>query len=1285
MAAPPVTAPIRDPRSVTTVEEFDQWFSEFAALRLGSAEAIELLRAALEAARAVEHKRGQSSVLILLSKRYREAGEVTAAIDALRQADGIFQEEQDLVGRAETLVELGRTYSLQGELAESLTAYESALSLLLPNGDIDLIRRIEIGIGLIYIMMDECDEAHDVLQSALMRARQLGDRTKTATALNNLAYVHLKRNDPQAALAAITEGIEIYDPNAPVNFEATMWHTYGETLLECGRLEECTEALQKAMELAVRHGDANAEGLANVDYVRARVALNQLGDDLDIHLDRAKELAERMNSDRIRLRIAEADAKYNELIGDFELAFRAQTEARAIERKTNEFHLRRRLNIWNHRYQRTKEEARDLHDRFLRELTQSVPGMLYRWHRTPSGFQEYTFVSSRCFEMIGVSAEQLLESQDLLRIHPDDTDRYWIGIRDSIAHGADSRFEGRFILPDGRTLWLRDDSRATLDAAGTLVIHGFRRDITVERQMQETLLQTERRFREAIEAGFDGFVLLQPILDDDGNVVDATIADINHRGMEMISRRRRSPVGQTIRSWIGEKLWPQSAAILHDVLTSGEAQTREASPGWRWFRPLWAEFQTVKVGDFIAVTLRDTTARRELMDALEESERRWQLAVEGSQDGIWDHDLRTGRTVVSQRYLEMLGFAEEAEVKDPHRAFHERLHPADRNRFERAFANHIDGKTERYECEFRLRGKDDEYRWILARGKATYDEQGHAIRVVGTHRDITEQKRLERLLAAIAESNRRLIDAEDIEGALVDVLRETERALEMRQSAIQQMRGRAVHTVAGDPRLNVPDEWKLELLQGKPVSKWLGTASPSERRLLESLRLNTLVALPIMAGGIMWGRIIFADDRPAVRLSEAQVSMLTSLAGNLGLAVEQHEAHETIVRTNRELEEALNTARELAVQATAANRAKSEFVANMSHEIRTPMNGVLGLVSLLIETGLDSRQSEYASGIRQSADSLLTVINDILDFSKVEAGKMTLETVPFRPAQIASEVARIFTPQANDKGLEFGFEVTGGNESQGYLGDQVRFRQILTNLVGNAIKFTNEGRVDLMIRLEPNLVEATIRDTGIGIPEDRQHTIFDSFTQVDTSITRMYGGTGLGLTITKGLVDLMEGQIAVDSTVGKGSKFTVRLPMPAAEVPTAKATPTREPLRLESVKILICEDNPLNELMVRRILEPTGAEYHVVRDGAEAVRAATENEYDLILMDIQMPVMDGLTATRMIREQENGKRHTPIVAVTANASESDLSSMQEAGLDDRVSKPFRLETLRETIERWVRR
>ncbi len=417
-------------------------------------------------------------------------------------------------------------------------------------------------------------------------------------------------------------------------------------------------------------------------------------------------------------------------------------------------------------------------------------------------------------------------------------------------------------------------------------------------------------------------------------------------------------------------------------------------------------------------------------------------------------------------------------------------------------------------------------------------------------------------------------------------------------------------------------------------------------------------------------------------------------------------AEEEILQKNRELEQANHIQAEMMrdVQtamhaAKAAARAKSDFLANMSHEIRTPMNAIMGMAHLLAKTPLDDSQLDYVGKIDSSTKGLLGIINDILDFSKIEAGKLDLESVPFSLEDVLKNLTNISLDKAQEKHLELVYSIA--NEvPMALIGDPLRLGQVLINLTGNAIKFTSQGKVTVTIEVaeqstESVLLRFSIRDSGIGMTKPQMASLFQAFSQADTSTTRKFGGTGLGLTISKQLVELMGGKIGVTSEYGKGSTFFFtakfarrhetmgRLPHDEGGLGMPALT-ADDQQQLRGAKVLVAEDNGINQQVAREILENAGVVVSLANNGEEAVDMAVHGNYDLILMDIQMPVMDGLAATEIIRRLSSPVRTVPIIAMTAHAMTGDRERSLAAGMDDHITKPIDPPLLFATLVKFIK-
>jgi PAS domain S-box-containing protein len=818
-----------------------------------------------------------------------------------------------------------------------------------------------------------------------------------------------------------------------------------------------------------------------------------------------------------------------------------------------------------------------------------------------------------------------------------------------------------------------------------VVVH----DITERTQAEERLSESEERYRLLFDSSREAMMTFAP---PSWNYTSG-----NPAALEMFGVMDAAEFN-ILGPWdVSPEYQPDGSLSVKKGLEQIEVAMREGFHFFEWTHqrldgtafPATVLLTRIEMAGqtFVQATVRNITAQKQVEELLLKERQRLADIIEGTNVGTWEWNIQTGETVFNERWAEIIGYTLGEISPVSIETWMKFAHPDDLKASSELLEKHFLGDLEYYECETRMKHKDGRWIWILDRGKATsWTEDGKPLMMAGTHQDITERKQTE----------------------------------------------------------------------------------------------------------------------------------------------------EELIETNRRLEETTKHANDMAEQAEAANMAKSEFLANMSHEIRTPMNGVIGMTGLLLDTELNNDQRRYAEAVRSSGESLLGLINDILDFSKIEAGKLELETLDFDLRALLDDFAAIEAIRANDKGLEFICAIDPDVPT--FLrGDPGRLRQILTNLTGNAVKFTHEGEISVRASLISEsdgeaAIRFSVKDTGIGIPADKQEILFQKFTQADASTTRKYGGTGLGLAISKQLAELMGGKIGVISKEGHGSEFwfiswfakqpareRIEIPLtdiqgshilvvddnatnrevimtqlrsrdvraeeapdgPAALQALCLARDAGDPFRIAildmqmpgmsgavlaqtikaddtlkntslvlfsslgqrgdtrrmeeigfsayltkparqselfgclsavlagadvtwqpqpiitrhtihemrrgSIRILLAEDNITNQQVAVGILEKLGLRVDAVANGAEAVKALEVLPYDLVLMDVQMPVMDGLEATRQIRNPQSAvcNHHIPVIAMTAHAMRGDREKCLEAGMNDYVSKPVSPQILAEALEKWL--
>ena len=670
--------------------------------------------------------------------------------------------------------------------------------------------------------------------------------------------------------------------------------------------------------------------------------------------------------------------------------------------------------------------------------------------------------------------------------------------------------------------------------------------------------------------------------------------------------------------------------------------------------------------------------RREAEEAIRESEWKYRVVAENTYDWEFWTDPQGRFIYCSPSCQQVTGHAPDEFIADP-TLLEQIIHPEDRGRY----FGHFDSYNEGFmpgEIRFRIIRPDGTQRWIGHVCQAVRGDNGAFMGRRGSNRDITQEQQAE---AALRELN------DNLERTVASRTAELRSITDAAHDAILMM----------DPHGAI-SYWNraAERIFGYTAEEALGR-NLHELLAPERFQADHRAAFPefVRSGnGPAIGKTLelharHRDGREiAVSLSLSSVSLHGKWHA-VGILSD--------ITERKQKDDDLRAAMKVA---DAANVAKGEFLANMSHEIRTPMNGVIGMTGLLLDTELNASQRRYAEAIRSSGESLLALVNDILDFSKIEAGKLELELLDFNLHDLLESFAAPLAMRARSKGIEFNCALEPNVPSL-VRGAPGRLRQVLTNLAGNAVKFTAQGRVSVRVSLvsetaAASVIRFSVQDTGIGIPREQQEMLFEKFSQADTSTTRRHGGTGLGLAISKRLTELMAGEIGVNSQAGAGSEFWFTVPMgkiappksltQGSAKPAAPASPAGvafPAVRRQGARILVAEDNVVNQEVALGILHKLGLRAEAVADGGEVIEVLRNMPYELVLMDVQMPEMDGLEATRIIRDPQSPvlDHQIPIVAMTAHAMLGDREHCLQAGMNDYLAKPIDPRALIEALNKWL--
>ncbi len=818
-----------------------------------------------------------------------------------------------------------------------------------------------------------------------------------------------------------------------------------------------------------------------------------------------------------------------------------------------------------------------------------------------------------------------------------------------LANHRERRNDSEMQLADGRWLWSVE--KAMPDGGSV----GMRIDIT-------DLKSAEQRLQDIIAAADAGTW--------ESDLANGTTR-INERWAEMLGHTR-------------QEMEPNNSELWHRLLHPDDVERVEREIA-RVVAGEADQFETEfrmrhKQGHWVSILSRGRVGRRRPdgralkmvgahidVTAMKRAQQRMEQIIRGASVGTWEYNRTTGRNTVNDLWAQMLGYSHPKIQDMPYEDWEALVHPDDLLELNRRHVMLRDLRHDVFEAEIRMRHRDGHWVWVLTRGQVAQRSATGAIEIIsGIHIDISEAKAREaemqasneRLRAALAERDAAERRFSDIAAISSEWFWETDTndCYTFLSEGFERQNGRSRDLMLG-------------------VSGWVCPEIYPECR--DSADWDWLRARFAAREPFRDFVFFIPGGEPGARDMWVRMSGVPFFsADGTYLGYRGVSSDITLLYTAKE-------------RAESANRAKSQFLANMSHEIRTPLNGVLGMADLLSDALVDPIHRQMIETIRESGQGLLNVLNDILDLAKVEAGKIELETVAFVPRDLASKLEAMYSLRAQERGLSFSVMCDVGC-SQARMGDPHRTLQVLHNLLNNAIKFTHEGQIKVTFRTRgTDPLEVEVSDTGIGMSPEQQTRAFEDFEQADGAVTRRYGGTGLGLSISRRLIELMGGQVQVNSTLGRGTVIRLILPLPVAkqEVAVEHAEVESEQPSVAGLRALVADDNATNRLILKAMLGALGVGVAVVEDGLRAVAAWKPGEFDVLLLDISMPEMDGIAALQEIRRiaGEQGIAKVPAIAVTANAMKHQVDGYFAAGFDGYVGKPFRREDLARELGKLVPR
>jgi PAS domain S-box-containing protein len=942
-------------------------------------------------------------------------------------------------------------------------------------------------------------------------------------------------------------------------------------------------------------------------------------------------------------------------------------------------------------FRKKTEEVMEANDILLRKLSEQLPGFIYQFQYHPDGRNYFPFASKNIWHIFEVTPEEVKRDAAMIfsRIHPDDYKRFIHSIKYSFSSLKDWKYNFRVNLPEKGERWLHGNAHPEKQKDNSVIWYGFITDFTDQKKLEIELKNAKERFELSINGTNDGIW--------DWNIQTNTLF-LSKRWKEMLGYEDHELQNEynTFSSLIFSEDFDRVVRYIDRYLKGEikkyliEFRMKHKDGSLRW---ILAKGEAIcdKYGiPFrMAGSHSDITEKKMATQEIMDTKEKLELSLDSGYIAWWIWDYETGIVQTDRKKAEMLGYTQEEFPKNFFDVT-KMVHPEDYEIMMQNMRDLFKGKSDKYFIDYRIKAKSGEWRWFSDRGTIVkYTADGKPKKISGVVIDITDSKRADAKLKKMASLQNILMNmaSEYINIKISDIEHGIEHSLEKLSRFIKADRAQildydwekqvlnstwewhgknisAVKIPLVEVPLNLLPDWLKSHTQNKPVIIPDLQKLPSEspvRIMFEPQGVKSMIAIPIMDDKKCIGAIEFVNVRSHHIYTKDEITLL-QVFSQIFLNLRKRFQAEKNLLIEKE-------------KANAANRSKSEFLANMSHEIRTPMNSILGFSEIMLNTTTDPKQKAHLKTILSSGKTLLSLINDILDLSKIEAQKMKISPELANLRMLMKEIKDLFQPAILGKDVRFILEIDE-KLPPAIVIDEVRLKQILLNLAGNAVKFTHKGFVKISTKVLNDHkgiidLEIAVTDTGIGIPEKDQKRIFESFSQQSARNTKEYGGTGLGLTISKRLCELMKGEIEVESTLGKGSQFMLRFTnlKYTDEVTEEEALYSweEEDIEFKGSKIMIVDDVSHNRQLALAYLDNYNLDLYEAENGQMAVEMAKTILPDLILMDIRMPGINGYEA----KEEIKGNKTTaaiPIVALTASTMQNEIEKLRQ-NFDGYLRKP----------------